>query len=120
MTDVIRPLPWKEVAFDVEASLFSYMDGLENAFEEYCHQTPEARESTYFNYNLYHVPFPGISKEAHKVLLELQGLFGKEALATSFKQKSHAIPVLRAKNRRDLLWQHFPFPIFTYGESTRD
>lgn len=63
------------------------MDGLENAFEEYCHQTPEARESTYFNYNLYHVPFPGISKEAHKVLLELQGLFGKEALATSFKQK---------------------------------
>ncbi len=41
MTDVIRPLPWKEVAFDVEASLFSYMDGLENAFEEYCHQTPE-------------------------------------------------------------------------------
>lgn len=87
VTDVIRPLPWKEVAFDVEASLFSYMDGLENAFEEYCHQTPEARESAYFNYNLYHIPFPGISKEAHKVLLELQGLFGKEALATSFKQK---------------------------------
>jgi hydroxymethylglutaryl-CoA synthase len=87
VTDVIRPLPWKEIAFDVEASLFSYMDGVESAFAEYCQQTPEARDPVYFDYNIYHLPFPGISKEAHKVLLELQGVFEKEAFVTSFKQK---------------------------------
>ena len=87
VTDVIRPLPWKEIAFDVEASLFSYMDGLESTFEEYCKQTPEAGAVDYFDHNIYHVPFPGISKEAHKVLLELQGEFGKEKLTASFEQK---------------------------------
>ncbi|MES2264401.1 MAG: hydroxymethylglutaryl-CoA synthase family protein [Pseudomonadota bacterium] len=87
VTDVIRPLPWKEIAFDVEASLFSYMDGLENTFEQYCELVSEAGESAYFDYNIYHVPFPGISKEAHKVLLELQGEFGKAKVAASFEQK---------------------------------
>jgi 3-hydroxy-3-methylglutaryl CoA synthase len=87
VTDVIRPLPWKEIAIDVEASLFSYMDGLESAFAEYCLQVPEANDSAYFDYNIYHVPFPGISKEAHKILLELQGEFSQEALSVSFRQK---------------------------------
>ncbi|WP_413742123.1 hydroxymethylglutaryl-CoA synthase family protein [Sodalis sp. RH15] len=87
VTDVIRPLPWKEIAFDVQASLYSYMDGLEGAFAEYCQITPEAKDTAYFNYNIYHLPFPGISKEAHKVLLELQGIFGMEAIAASFKKK---------------------------------
>jgi hydroxymethylglutaryl-CoA synthase len=87
VTDVIRPLPWKEIAYDVEASLFSYMDGLENTFEAYCEQTPEAGDVDYFDHNIYHVPFPGISKEAHKVLLELQGEFGKEKARSSFEEK---------------------------------
>ncbi|AMO94706.1 hydroxymethylglutaryl-coenzyme A synthase C terminal family protein [Collimonas fungivorans] len=87
VTDVIRPLPWKEIAFDVEASLFSYLDGLESTFEEYCKQTPEAGDIAYFDHNIYHLPFPGISKQAHKVLLELQGQFGKEQLIASFEQK---------------------------------
>lgn len=87
VTDVIRPLPWKEIAFDVEASLFSYMDGIENAFEEYRVLTPEAGDVGYFDYNIYHVPFPGISREAHKVLVELQGEFGKERADSSFEEK---------------------------------
>ena len=87
VTDVIRPLPWKEIAFDVEASLFSYMDGLESSFEEYCQQAPGAGDIAYFDHNIYHLPFPGISKQAHKVLLELQGEFGKEPSMASFEQK---------------------------------
>ena len=87
VTDVIRPLPWKEIAFDVEASLFFFFFRLESAFEKYCKQTPEARDTAYFDHNIYHLPFPGISKQAHKVLLELQGQFGKEQLSASFEQK---------------------------------
>ncbi len=87
VTDVIRPLPWKEIPFDVEASLFSYMDGLECAFEEYSKCVEGDFDENYFDYNLYHVPFPGIAKEAHKVLLELQGQFDKEQWLKSFNKK---------------------------------
>jgi 3-hydroxy-3-methylglutaryl CoA synthase len=87
VTDVIRPLPWKEVAFDVEASLYSYLDGLERTFEEYARQTPAAMDAGYFDYNIYHVPFPGMSRQAHKLLLELQGVSGKDALTASFDLK---------------------------------
>lgn len=87
VTDVIRPLPWKEVAFDVEASLYSYLDGLAHTFEAYARQITEAALADGFDYNIYHVPFPGISRQAHKLVLELQGTYGKKALATSFECK---------------------------------
>ncbi|MCV6639434.1 hydroxymethylglutaryl-CoA synthase family protein [Candidatus Albibeggiatoa sp. nov. NOAA] len=87
VTDVIRPVPWKEIALDVEASLFSYMDGLEYAFDEYTKCAGDEVDEDYFDYNLYHVPFPGMAKEAHKLLLELQGQFDKQQRVQSFEQK---------------------------------
>lgn len=87
VTDVIRPLPWKEIALDVEASLYAYLTGLETTFEAYVAGLPEPSVNQGIDYNIYHLPFPGISKKAHQLVLEMQGVVGKEAQTASFQRK---------------------------------
>ena len=106
VTDVIRPLPWKEIASDVDESLFAYLDGLEYSFEDYCravageaHGTAEVAPlpEGFFDYHVYHVPFPGISRAAHRRFMEIQGLFDKGAVRRSFERK--VLPSLRLAQR---------------------
>jgi len=68
VTDVIRPLPWLEIANN-EISLFSYMEALDGAYEDYLTNVGDIDFKSYFNYNIYHVPFSGISFRAHKQLM---------------------------------------------------
>ncbi len=88
VTDVIRPMPWKEVAFDVEASLYSYMDGLEYSLDAYADLFEGEVLPDHFDYNLYHLPFPGIGKEAHRTLLNVLGVFEKNEIKASYERKS--------------------------------
>lgn len=86
VTDVIRPLPWKEIAYDVEESLLTYMDGIEQTYQEYQKNTLQT-SLEYFDYHIYHVPFPGISHLAHKFFLEVNGIYNKNEILDSFNQK---------------------------------
>jgi 3-hydroxy-3-methylglutaryl CoA synthase len=70
VTDVIRPLPWLEIANN-EISLFSYMEALAAAYENYEENVGAIDFTSYFNYNVYHVPFSGISFRAHKQLMSI-------------------------------------------------
>lgn len=88
VTDVIRPFLGKEVAYDVEGSLLSYLDGLENSYSQYLLTVPHKIDwDTYFDYHIYHVPFPGISQMAHKSFLEINGEYSLDKQKDSFNKK---------------------------------
>ncbi len=72
ITDVMRPTPRLETG-NSESSLFSYLEALEGAFEHYVAQVPEAQEPGYFDWNVYHMPFPGMALRAHRARLNLYG-----------------------------------------------
>lgn len=87
VSDVIRPLPWIETG-NSEHSLFSYMEGLIGSYENYVENTGDIRFEDYFKYNVYHVPFSGISFRAHKQLMRLEGDPGPDEVTASFRCKT--------------------------------
>ncbi len=92
VSDVIRPLPWVE-ASNSETSLFSYMEGLINSYENYVENIGAINFEDYFNYNIYHVPFGGISYRSHKQLMRLEGDYTKDEILKSFNTK--VLPSIR-------------------------
>jgi len=87
VSDVIRPLPWIETG-NSENSLFSYMEGLTGSYDDYVDTVGDIDFQKYFNYNIYHVPFSGISFRAHKQLLRLDGPCKMEDVEASFEEKT--------------------------------
>lgn len=87
VSDVIRPLPWLETG-NSENSLFSYIDGLIGAYENYVENVGRVNFENDFEYNVYHVPFGGMSYRAHKQLCQLNALRGKDIVLESFTQKT--------------------------------
>ncbi len=85
--DVFRPTPRLETG-DGEFSMVSYLDALEGAFSDYVQHVPEGAEiDEYFDWNVYHMPFPGMALRAHRTLLrEFAGMTKTESLA-HFNQK---------------------------------
>jgi 3-hydroxy-3-methylglutaryl CoA synthase len=86
VADVIRPLPWLETG-NSEHSLFSYMEALAATYEEYVANVGDIDFNTYFDYNIYHVPFSGISFRAHKQLMRMSSDAGIEEINDSFNLK---------------------------------
>ncbi len=87
VADVIRPLPWLETG-NSEHSLFSYMEALAATYEDYELNVGTIDFQTYFKYNIYHVPFSGISFRAHKQLMRMSSDdITNEEIDTSFKKK---------------------------------
>lgn len=86
VADVIRPLPWLETG-NSEHSLFSYMEALAAAYDDFVLNVGEVDFKTYFDYNIYHVPFSGISFRAHKLLMRLSDDATDEAIAADYKNK---------------------------------
>lgn len=87
VSDVIRPLPWIETG-NSEISLFSYMDSLIGSYENYVENVGEIDFTHYFQYNIYHVPFSGISFRAHKQLMQLYNDCTKDEVLDNFSQKT--------------------------------
>ncbi len=86
VADVIRPLPWLETG-NSEHSLFSYMEALAGTYEDYELNVPDVDFNTYFKYNIYHVPFSGISFRAHKQLMRMSSDASNEEVLASFRKK---------------------------------
>jgi hydroxymethylglutaryl-CoA synthase len=86
VADVIRPLPWLETG-NSEHSLFSYMEALAGAWEDYEAHVEGADFGSYFKKNVYHVPFSGISFRAHKQLMRMGSDATIEEVNDSFKEK---------------------------------
>ncbi len=63
--DTCRPIPDSE-AGNSDLSLLSYLDCCDAAFNEYKKRVPEADYQTSFQYLVFHTPFGGMIKGAHR------------------------------------------------------
>lgn len=87
VSDVIRPMPWLETG-NSEHSLFSYMEALLGAYDDYVENVGAHDFEKDFNYNIYHVPFAGISVRAHKQLMRATTGQSNGYIRESFKVKT--------------------------------
>ena len=85
--DTFRPTARHESGNN-EVSLYSYMDALEGAYKNYLQNNKDTVDfDTYFNYNIYHMPFPGMAFQAHRVLCNLSKPRKKSEIKESFEKK---------------------------------
>jgi len=68
VTDVIRPTPWLETG-NSETSLFSYLEGVDGAFDAFEELNGPTDVSEAFQAMVFHAPFGGITPRAHERLL---------------------------------------------------
>lgn len=95
--DTFRPSALAEVGNN-EVSLYSYLDGLEGSYTEYCKQAGEEVDfDEYFKYNLYHTPFPGMAFQAHRTLCNLARPRSKSEVKEGFEKK--VVPSIRYSRR---------------------
>ncbi|MBN1898441.1 MAG: hydroxymethylglutaryl-CoA synthase family protein [Spirochaetes bacterium] len=91
--DTFRPSARHESGNN-EVSLYSYIDALEGAYKHYLQNAGEPVDfDTYFDYNIYHMPFPGMSFQAHRILCNLSHPRKKSEIRESFDKK--VLPSLR-------------------------
>ncbi len=95
--DTFRPTARHEVGNN-EVSLYSYSDALEGAYKNYLDNLGEPIDfDAYFDYNIYHMPFPGMSFQAHRILCNIARPRSKSEIRASFDQK--VLPSLRYASR---------------------
>ncbi len=95
--DTFRPSANHEMGNN-EVSLFTYMDALEGSFLHYKEQLGEEIDfDSYFTYNVYHTPFPGMSFQAHRTLCNMARPRKKAEIKESFTEK--VLPALRYSAR---------------------
>ena len=66
--DAYRPSTRHELA-NPDLSLMSYLDCLENAYNDYCSKAGKISFENYFDYLAFHTPFGGMVKGAHRNLM---------------------------------------------------
>jgi hydroxymethylglutaryl-CoA synthase len=87
VSDVFRPTPRVETG-NSETSLFSYLDALDEAYADYVARVPEAEAfDDYFNWHVYHMPFPGMAQRAHRAVLAGASDYGRAAAQAHFERK---------------------------------
>jgi len=95
--DTFRPTARHESGNN-EVSLYSYMDALEGAYKNYCDHAGEPVDfDKYFDYNIYHMPFPGMAFQAHRVLCNLANPRSKSEIREDFNRR--VLPSLRYATR---------------------
>ncbi len=98
--DTFRPTARHESGNN-EVSLYSYMDAIEGAYNHYVENVENNKEEvnfdTYFKYNIYHMPFPGMAFQAHRILCNLCSPRPKSEIKESFNLK--VFPSLRYARR---------------------
>ena len=82
--DALRPGPGLEV-FDSELSMFSYLDALDGAYAHFSEVAPHDFERD-FTRHVYHAPFPGMTRQAHRTLLGARGV-DRKRIAASFDER---------------------------------
>lgn len=87
VSDVIRPLPWLETG-NSDDSLFSYMESLAGSYDDFSANNSNLNFGSYFDYNIYHAPFSGITFRAHKRLMQLNQKCSKVEIQQDFNKKT--------------------------------
>jgi hydroxymethylglutaryl-CoA synthase len=82
--DALRPIPGLEL-FDAELSMFSYLDALDGAYAHFSEVRPHDLERD-FQRHVYHAPFPGMTKQAHRTLMSGRGL-DRKRIQASFEER---------------------------------
>jgi len=85
--DTFRPTAIAEVGNN-EVSLYSYMDALEGAYMDYIRNGGAVDLEKDFQYMVYHMPFPGMAFQAHRLLSNLEQPRKKSEVRQSFDRKT--------------------------------
>jgi hydroxymethylglutaryl-CoA synthase len=97
ISDTFRPTARDEVMND-DTSVYSYLDALDGSLTHYAAQCEAAVDfDGAFTRHVYHAPFPGMTRLAHRQLLQRAGIAGKTATEDSFQRK--VAPGLRYARR---------------------
>jgi hydroxymethylglutaryl-CoA synthase len=94
--DTFRPSATAEEGNN-EVSLYSYMDALEGSFLDYVKYSGPTDIDHDFKHMIYHMPFPGMAFQAHRLLCNLAKPRKKAEVRESFNQKT--LPSLRYAQR---------------------
>jgi polyketide biosynthesis 3-hydroxy-3-methylglutaryl-CoA synthase-like enzyme PksG len=81
--DTCRPLPDGDVG-DPDLSLMSYLDCCENAFAEYRKRVAGVDYGNTFQYLVFHTPFGGMVKGAHRTMMRKLTQRGRESIEEDF------------------------------------
>ena len=94
--DTFRPSATAEEGNN-EISLYSYMDALEGSFQDYVRYSGPTDIDKDFKHMIYHMPFPGMAFQAHRLLCNLAKPRKKAEVRESFNKKT--LPSLRYAQR---------------------
>lgn len=94
--DTFRPSATAEEGNN-EISLYSYMDALEGSFLDYARYAGPTDIDHDFKYMIYHMPFPGMAFQAHRLLCNLARPRKKAEVRESFNKQT--LPSLRYAQR---------------------
>jgi polyketide biosynthesis 3-hydroxy-3-methylglutaryl-CoA synthase-like enzyme PksG len=90
--DTCRPIADGE-AGDADLSLLSYLDCCESAYKEYASRVPGADYRASFNYLVFHTPFGGMVKGAHRTMMRKVAQAKAPEIEKDFEQR--VLPGLR-------------------------
>jgi 3-hydroxy-3-methylglutaryl CoA synthase len=96
VSDLTRPTSRVETG-NSELSLISYLNALEETWDDFTRVVGDVNLDRDFRWNVYHVPFGGLTLRAHRALLRRGGLYDRDAVARHFAART--LPSL-AYNRR--------------------
>ncbi len=96
ISDVVRPTGRIEMGNN-ELSLFSYMEGVQGAYDAYEDKVGPVDFESHFAANIYHAPFGGITFRAHKSLLSRDRAIGRDEAWEHYSRRT--LPSLK-HNRR--------------------
>jgi len=86
VTDVRRPTPSEHI-WDPDLSLMSYVECLRTAYGDYVRRRPDTDFFDTFDHLVFHTPFPGAVRGAHRSLLRGLGRFGPQQVAEDFGRR---------------------------------
>ena len=88
VSDLTRPTPHVETG-NSETSLLSYLEALDGAYDDYLRRCPAAADfDSYFQRNIYHLPFGGMGLLAHRTLLRRAGITRRQAAEEHFARRT--------------------------------
>jgi len=87
VSDTFRPTSTVETG-NGETSLYCYLDALEGAYAHFLTKTGPIDFDAYFAKNIYHVPFGGITFQAHRTLLRHWKRLKKSEALEHFRRKT--------------------------------
>lgn len=85
--DTFRPSAVAEMGNN-EVSLYSYMDALEGSYLDYIRNGGPTDFDNDFKYLIYHMPFPGMAFQAHRLLCNLSQPRKKAEIREDFNKKT--------------------------------